>query len=321
MFLAVLLLLAASPPSRDADTRAYLKLAVERNLAEKAALGLELDARTVERTVVEYEAFKLDTFLSSGVFPKRYFGYFDLRHDTAAHEKILRETIREATAIINAYQAARAQPTRVNDAELAVTFIAEGGAILLRERQDQLSAIHPVYGVGLDDITIGFTRYPELCAKLDEHFHTDLTASQTKMMTFREAILGTAVMWLYEKELAANALRARNKQELSARSVRDQFIIGSLMYNSGLLFSEERVQQIAGFSSAAYLWRVSQNNAKSRWLLPLFEPKSARALLLADDYPQQETSWSAVYHVLQRYGGYAALMRFTDVFDADGAFR
>ena len=48
----------------------------------------------------------------------------------------------------------------------------------------------------------------------------------------------------------------------------------------------------------------------------------ARALLVdLGRYPEQATSWSAVYHVLQRYGGYVALVRFGNVFDSAGAFR
>ena len=39
------------------------------------------------------------------------------------------------------------------------------------------------------------------------------------------------------------------------------------------------------------------------------------------DYPEQPTAWLAGYHVLQRYGAYEALQRFTDVFDETGAFR
>lgn len=38
------------------------------------------------------------------------------------------------------------------------------------------------------------------------------------------------------------------------------------------------------------------------------------------DYPEQPTSWNGVYHVLQRYGAYTALKRFTDVFDDGDMF-
>src|SRR6185436_18905288 len=113
--------------------------------------------------------------------------------------------------------------------------------------------------------------------------------------------LGTAVMWIYEKELAARKLRARSKQELASRSITDQFIIGSLVYNSGILFPEERLEMIERFASGAYLARLSKENEKKRWPLPLFEPVDARRRLLAEGYPEQATSWSAVYHVLQRY--------------------
>jgi len=37
-------------------------------------------------------------------------------------------------------------------------------------------------------------------------------------------------------------------------------------------------------------------------------------------YPEQPTSWAAVYHVLQRYGAYVALKRFSNTFDAGDQF-
>jgi hypothetical protein len=315
----------------DAESRSFLRFSITENLKQKAAAQFRLAPAALERTVIDYEAFKFQTYLSSGVFPKRYFGYFDKTWDTAEYEKSLVGTVRAARITINERQKARGSSTMVTDAEIAVTFIAEGGAILLRENQKDLENIHPVFGVGLDDIAIGFDQYRDLVATLDEELGTGLgelvardaqgNASLTRMMTFREAILGTAVMWIYEKELAAKKLRARDKKELSARSVTEQFIIGSLVYNSGILFSDDRVRMVERFASAEYLAEVSKKNAKSRWPLPLFPVKDARRLLLAEDYPEQMTSWNAIYHILQRYGGYVALHKFTDVFDETGAFR
>ena len=78
---------------------------------------------------------------------------------------------------------------------------------------------------------------------------------------------------------------------------------------------------IERFASGAYLARLSKENEKKRWPLPLFEPVDARRRLLAEGYPEQATSWSAVYHVLQRYGGWTGLMRFTSLFDEQGMFK
>ena len=39
-------------------------------------------------------------------------------------------------------------------------------------------------------------------------------------------------------------------------------IVTSLVYNSGILFSKERVEMIRTFSTARYLYRVSEANAK-----------------------------------------------------------
>ena len=52
-------------------------------MANLKAKEVKLDAETAKRTVVEYEMFKAESFVTGGVFPKRYFGYFDERHDTA----------------------------------------------------------------------------------------------------------------------------------------------------------------------------------------------------------------------------------------------
>ncbi len=287
------------------------------------AFSLDLDA--VRRRVIDYEAFKQDVFISSAVFPKRYFGYFDEAWDTGDYERTLRRVVRTAVAEINTYQADRKSPIRITDLEVAVTFIAEGGAILLRENQHQLGEIHPVYGVGLDDIAIGFSKHRALVHRLDEALGTNLQRVVVTLngvpqflrhMSFEEAILGTAVMWVYEKELCAAKLLAEGRTPLQVRSLDEQFILGSLVYNSGLVFSEERLGMIRTFRTGDYLAQVSQASAKKRWALPVAGVQASRTLLSGGDaYPDQPTSWSAVYHVLQRYGGYVALKRFTDAFD------
>ena len=51
-------------------------------------------------------------------------------------------------------------------------------------------------------------------------------------------------------------------------------------------------------------------------------PKASLELLLGGgDFPAQLTSWSTVYYVLQRHGGYVGLTRFTDAFDERGKLR
>jgi hypothetical protein len=56
--------------------------------------------------------------------------------------------------------------------------------------------------------------------------------------------------------------------------------------------------------------------------LPVYPPAEAKMRLDAGEpYPRQLTSWSAVYHVLQRYGAWAGVSRFATVFDGNGAFR
>ena len=64
---------------------------------------------------------------------------------------------------------------------------------------------------------------------------------------------------------------------------------------------------------------LSEKTKAKRWALPVLAPRSSlERMLSGGDYPEQLTSWSAVYHVLQRFGGYEGLTRFTDAFDARG---
>ncbi|MHB8877690.1 MAG: hypothetical protein ACYC8T_28700 [Myxococcaceae bacterium] len=321
----------------DPRLRAALMREVTANLGKKRALGpaFTLSPGELERTVIDYEAFKLRTFAASGVFPKRYFGYFDERWDTAAREAQLRHAVCAAVDELNAAEAAQSSPLRFTDAEVAVTFISEGGALLLGERQAEADRVHPVQGVGLDDIAIGVSRRPDLVKRLDKRLGTRLEGIVafvgegsskapvlSRFMTFPEAIAGTALMYQYEKQLAAAKLAAAGRGALEARSLDEQFIIASLVYNSGILFSAERIEAIRTFSSGAYLEELSRNSSSKRWPLPVFTPAGALERLRAGaGYPVQPTSWSAVYHVLQRYGGFAGLRRFTPVFDERGAFQ
>lgn len=313
--------------------RGFLQESISKNLNVQLAKGngYTLGAEALRRTVIDYEAFKAKTFVSSGVFPKRYFGYFDERWDTAAHERKMRRTIIDAVQVANKYLEEAKFEIRITEAEIAVTFIAEGGALLLAHERVRKDRIHPIQGVGLDDIAIGFARYPKLIRRLDERLQSGLQniVTQTlqgprlsRYMTFQEAILGTLVMWVYEKDLAAKKLWKKERKRLSKLPPKEQFIFSSLVYNSGLVFSTRRMRMIRDFKSASYLALVSKKNAKRRWPLPVFNPVSGRRFLLSQSgYPEQKTSWSAVYHILQRYGGYEALMRFTEVFDQRGAYR
>ena len=62
---------------------------IKSNLEKKISLAgptkrLSMSTQELRRTVIDFEAFKLVNYVTSGVFPKRYFGYFDLKFDTAA---------------------------------------------------------------------------------------------------------------------------------------------------------------------------------------------------------------------------------------------
>ena len=315
----------------DPKLGAFLHERIALDLEAKRASGFELDDEAVRRTVVDYEIFRLRTFVRSGVFAKKYFGYFDERWDTAKYEVDMRKTIRGAVDEANAFLKERKATFAVTDIEIAVTFIAEGGAILLREKQSEIERIHPVHGVGLDDIAPGFKEYGPLVARLDRRLGTGLgnivdrsvLGDRLKRhMTFREAIAGTVIMYVYEKAIAARKLANAGRGVLKDYDLDDQFIISSLVYNSGILFSKERIKMIRTFSTASYLAGVSKQNEKKRWALPVFNPRAGAQFVLQESmFPEQPTSWSAVYHILQRYGGFVAMRKFTDVFDANGQYR
>ncbi len=280
------------------------------------------------KQAVQFESFRLDTFISSGVAPKKYFGFFDEMGDTAKYEGILRETVIDVAEIIARHGVQDKLGFAITEKEIAVTFLAEGGALLLTNPEDSPDRVHPVRGIGLDDYRKGFDRFPALVRELDDHFGTRLnnlllriggTKILLRPMTFREAILGTAVMYLYEKEIAVALMRAEWKTEVSSLPPDSQFIATSLVYNSGIAFAPERIDQIQRFDTADYLDTISKNSRR----LPLSLSSSAESLAVlkrGEALPLQLTSWNAVYHILQRYGAWVAIEQFSSTFE-QGRFR
>lgn len=300
--------------------------AVSDNLARKLISrreGVEFDADRLIRTTLKYESFRLSMFRNSGVAPKLYFGFLDEVGTTAAYEKELLRVAGQVAAILNNYAAKNHLGVRVTAKEIAVTQLAEGGALLLTKAFTAVDHAHPVYGVGLDDYRIGFRRFPGLTEEIDAAFGTRIGAMQgarDDAMTFVETVLGTAVMYLYEKDLAEQKLRAESRPSLAGLPLDEQFVVASLVYNSGILFSDERVKQILAFRTGDYLADISLRSALKRPALPVVTPEAADAWLAeGKSLPEQNTSWNAVYHVLQRYGAWVALTRFSTLFAADGA--
>ena len=158
---------------RERETGARLSELVRENLESKK--GWPLDAARIRKQIIEAEAFKLETYIATGVFPKRYFGYLDEQRDTAEYEMRLKTAARSAARACNRWLDNSHSVFRVTEQEIIVTFLAEGGAILLRERQDQLESIHPIQGIGLDDIATGFTDLEPLVKLLDAEVGTKLT--------------------------------------------------------------------------------------------------------------------------------------------------
>jgi len=318
-------------PVSHGDLLAQLTRLVAENLEAKRGLGLTYDERRISRQIIDYEVFKLETFVATGVFPKRYFGYLDEQGDTAAYEVRLEAAARKAARACNAWLEQERATFRVTEQEVVVTFLAEGGAILLREDQAQLEAIHPVQGIGLDDIASGFEQLGPLVRQVDAEAGTHLgTVVErrdgrkllARLFTFEEAVAGTAVMWVWEKRIAERKLVAKGRAPLAGRPLDEQFVIASLVYNSGVLFEEKTIQGLRSLQLGDYLADLSVRSKAKYPELPVLAPKASLALLIGGgDYPEQPTSWSAVYHVLQRYGAYVALARFTDAFDEQGRLR
>ncbi len=305
---------------------------IAENLQQKHASKFPLDVARIRRQVIDAEAWKLETFVATGVYPRRYFGYVDEQFDTAPFETRLKKTVRDTARACNRWLKAQKSGLRVTEAEILVTFLAEGGAELLREKQSQLESIHPVLGIGLDDIAKGFVDLAPLVTLLDAEAGThlqeivvwqDQTPYLSRNFRFEEAIAGTAAMWVWEKQIAERKLLAQNRPSLSMRPLDEQWVITSLIYNSGILFDELTIQRIKKLETGTYIFNLSKKMKAKRWPLPVYAPKDALALMMGGGrYPEQPTSWSTVYHLLQRHGGYVGLMRFTDAFDEEtGALR
>ena len=139
--------------------------------------------------------------------------------------------------------------------------------------------------------------------------------------TFREGIVGTALMWILEKEIAARKLAADGRGALHERGPAEQFVAGSLVYNSGILHAESTHRSLLRFETGQRVYDDSEKNAHRRPRLNLLPPSGLLAEMLAHGhYREQNTSWLAVYHVLQRYGAWEGLSRFSDVFEEGGMF-
>jgi hypothetical protein len=287
---------------------------------------------TVEalRAAIAFERFRLGAYLSSGVAPKCYRGFFDKKGNTAEAEIVLRKTVQAAVTTVNEFAERTGRAARLTEMDVAVTFIAEGGGWLLTIGTGDLDRSHPRRGIGLDDFGQGFVDLKDLVAELDQKLGTDLAHLSTSIlgvhllrrpMTFREAIEGTAVMLLWEKELAIQYAK-REGFDLMTLPRDRQFVITSLVYNSGVFFPAERVDQLLRFATLDYLVSVNEANQGQRPPLPILAADEAKRRLIAGDpIPAQPTSWNAVYHVLQRYGAWVALDAEGSVFDSNGRFR
>jgi hypothetical protein len=343
---------SAHGPADPQRVQALLRAHVEQRLlgwvAKDRQADFPVDAERIRRQAIRWDRLRLEAYVGSGVFPKTYFGYFDEAWDTAGYERTLRETTVCSRKIINAWQRERGAQVRVTDAEIAVTFVAEGGALLLTTDQDRIDTLHPVMDVGLDDLASGLGDYDDLLTRLDAGCGTDLRGTVTytapgvqpegldqrlaapegqwawlvRYASYEEGIVGTALMWAWEKEIAARKLAEGGRTPMQDRPLDQQFIIGSLVYNSGLVHGEAAARRIAAFEGGAITHDTSERNAHRRPRLNMLPPSEQLGELLEEGrFRDQPTSWLAVYHILQRYGGWEGLRRYSDVFDDAGMYR
>jgi hypothetical protein len=336
---------ALGAPAASIEVR--LKAAVAARTRHLEEAGVSYEQETFRQRVIAFEAFKLQTYVQGGVFPKRYFGYFDEQGPTAPHEIAMRRATRCAVDVINEHQRTNDSPLRITDAEVAITFIAEGGALWLGDQYDKVNDLHPVMDVGLDDIALGLQSHPTLLKNLDRSCGSRLStlvvttapddpvparawarvnarpgqhAWLVERMRFTDAVVGTALMWVWEKEIAASKHKERGTLAVHRRNPAQQFITGSLVYNSGIAHAESTISMIETLDTGGYLANRRRANA-SKGLLNVAHPPQLLAEVNAGrDYRDQWTSWNAAYHVMQRYGAWEAIRRFTDVFDDKGRY-
>ncbi len=161
----------------------------------------------------------------------------------------------------------------------------------------------------------------------------DRSVGIDRAVGFRESVVASGLMFLYEKEIAGRKLRGVSSsrpsgawptEDLMALPLLEQFIVTSLVFNTGSLFSRDWTESIRDFRTIQRLHALSEGNAEKKgreWrpALPVDgSPGEAFRRLRERGYPAQLTSWQGAYHVLQRYGAFVALREFTDRFNARG---
>ena len=238
---AALARIGSAPP---AEVRAALYRRVAENLARRhppgSAPGLPITEADLVRTVLDYEGFRLARYVSAGVAPRSGTSAGSTSGTTRGPRSAPDgDVVACAVDVINADRAAAGDPLRISEAEVAVTFFAEGGALLVERRRHD--GILPVGGIGNHYIGYGVQSYRDVASAVDVACGTDVlgtlvwsaagtrpteqvvrrnqrssdpvrTAWLTRTWTLEEAVAGTALMWLWERELTAGMLRAAGRE-------------------------------------------------------------------------------------------------------------
>ncbi|MFK7931158.1 MAG: hypothetical protein AB8H79_23440, partial [Myxococcota bacterium] len=247
----------------------YLYGRVESRLRARRAARLHTSSQQARDAVVSFEAWRARAFITSGVAPKRYFGFLDAQGDSAQLELRFVRAVRASTDACNAWLSEQGIAWRVTDQEIAITWIAEGGALLLSTDMANADRVHPILGVGLDDIAHGFKELPGLVERVDAAAGTKVAGipqwvdgdwSLSRHMSLEESVVGTSIMWVWEKRIADRKLLKGGRPALHTFDAPDQFILASLVYNSGLIHAPSRPAQVRRYALADHLAAIARKH-------------------------------------------------------------
>jgi hypothetical protein len=329
---------------------------IARNLLDKIAIStpsnrFPLTKQQVMRQVADFEIFRLETFIRSGVFPRRYFGYFDEIWDTAKYETRLRKAIHKATKVANDYLEQTGESIRHTEMELAVFYVSEGGAVRMLYFQENIENNDPWLHGGLQDLIRYVEALPNLLNQLERVIESDIRSAvsrpagrmvEGRNLYFDEVIVGSALRYTYMKLHAQKRYRerhglaierlpfteqliaTRSYQEIGPRDSRE--LLQEMLHDE--VFTSDQFRMVQNLEGASRLRELALTQAASSEKIVVFGPKENLSRMLKERmYPFQPAEWwgtarhSTIYNVLMTYGGMVALTKFSDLFDEAGRFR
>jgi hypothetical protein len=323
---------------RDPEAiRAFVRSEALKNLRDKVSMGsngerFPMTLSEMEQTVFGFEAFKAETFVRTGIFPKRYFGFLDEKWDSAQYEVLLRETVQRAVRVVNDYLAESGRNVGLSHQEVAMTFISDGAALKMREFQANIEDFQCVLQLGMKEPTQYIYAFPGLVERLDRELRTDLQAAvflkdgamvDARAMYFPEAVVATMFRYLFKKTRAQIALRDEGI-DLQSLSADEQFIVASgYDLEKEAALSWRTVQDIRDSRVGVHLRSSAMPDDPSASRIPWMGPGDSADFLLQESiYPwQPNSSWNVVYNTAQKHGTWVGLSRFGTTFNDRGEYR